>query len=99
MSRDTELLQELRAALGGWVDVIHRATRAEVGMQDAEQGEFLLRAVWKVPEGTQVFARLFSKEFVFGPTYGSTQGCRIQKRPCDYAKDFMREVLAQRGVL
>jgi hypothetical protein len=98
MDRATSLLQGLRVQLGCWVSPIQRGVGAlEVVFVDAPAGEFILRAKWK---GDRQHERLFSREFVFGSTaLGSPLAFRVQKRACDYAKDFMREILAQRGAL
>lgn len=84
--------------MGCWVGPIQRGVGAlEVTLDDAPNGEFFLRAKWK---GDRQHEQLFSKEFVFGSTaQGSPFAFRVQKRACDYAKDFMREILAQRGAL
>jgi hypothetical protein len=84
-----------------WVDTIRRGVGAtDLEMADAPEGEFILRVKWKNHDGERVHERLFSREFVFGPTFsGSPLAYCVQKRACDYAKDFMREILTQRGVL
>lgn len=101
MDRATALLQGLRTQLGCWVATIQRGVGAtELEFVDAPQGEFLLRVRWKTAAGEKVHERLFSREYVFGSTAaGNPLAFRVQKRACDYAKDFMREVLAQRGAL
>lgn len=101
MSRSVALLQGLRTQMGCWFDTIRRGVGA-TGLEcvDAPEGEFILRVTWKTPDGEKTHERLFSREFVFGHTAtGSQLAFRVQKRACDYAKDFMREVLAQRGAL
>jgi hypothetical protein len=87
--------------MGCWVDTIRRGVGAtELELADAPDGEFILRAKWKTKAGEKVHEHLFSREHVFGRTAaGNPLAFRVQKRACDYAKDFMREILAQRGAL
>lgn len=102
MDRGTTLLQGLRAQLGCWFDTIRRGVGAtDLECTPAENGEFILRVTWKTKAGEEKkHERLFSRDFVFGHTAtGSPLAFRVQKRACDYAKDFMREILAMRGAL
>lgn len=101
MARDVDLLQGLLRSLRGWSDAIRRATNAvSVDFIPTENGEFLARVVWKVPDGERSFERTFTRQYVFGKSYGlSPQAWRVERRPCHHARDIMREVLAQRGVL
>lgn len=97
MDRAALLLQGLRAQLVGWTATIQRGVGAtHLELADAPDGEFVLRVTWR----TGAHEQLFSRAFVFGPTLtGSPLAYRVQKRACDYARDFMREILAQRGAL
>ncbi len=100
MDRQTTLLQQLRAQLGPWLDVIRRGVGATaVEVVTVERGEFFVRATWKVPDGERMHEQFFSRDFVFGSTAEQPLACRAQRRPCDYARDFMREILTQRGVI
>lgn len=63
------------------------------------RGEFILRAEWKGANGPTTHEKLFSQELVFGRTFGgSPLALSIQRRACDHARDFMREVLNLRGL-
>ncbi len=101
MDRGLTLLQGLRTQIGCWFDTIQRGVGAtELECADADNGEFILRARWKTKDGEKTHERHFSRDFVFGHTAsGSPLAFRVQKRACDYAKDFMREILALRGAL
>jgi len=99
-------MQQLRAQLEPWHRAIKRgvgATEIEVIPMPQDRGEFILKVTWRTPNGERVqrtYERLFSQEFVFGRTYGGDPlALAVQKRACDYARDFMREVLNMRGAL
>lgn len=94
-------MQRLRAQLAVWEGTITRGVGAtSFTITPAEEsGAFSMRAEWKSANGTCSHEKLFSPELVFGRTYGgSPLALAVQKRACDYARDFMREVLNQRGL-
>ncbi len=85
-----------------WLATIQRGTGlTDIAFVDGPAGSFTLLAKWKTKDGKEKsFSRDFTREFVFGRTAsGSPLAFRVQKRACDYAKDFMREILALRGAL
>lgn len=96
MDRGDILLQGFRQQLSGWFNTISRSTGSELEVQQVPADGFILRASWK---GGQ-YERHFSKRVCFGSSFSlSTAAWRIEKRACDYARDFMRDVLSRRGVL
>lgn len=101
MTRDIVLLKRLRAQLGVWTATIQRsvgAQRVEI-VSAQEPGEFTLRAEWADGDVHVSHSRTFSRQYVFGHTCGGNPlALAIQKRACDYARDFMREVLNMRGL-
>lgn len=102
MDRGAVLLQGLRERLNdGWMGSIRRATgahQATFAMDGA--GEFTVRVVWKHGEEEKVYEKKFTKAYVLGPSIHRPMAeWRLEKRACDYARDIMREVLAQRGAL
>lgn len=102
MDRGALLLQGLRTQLGCWFTTIQRgAGLTSLEVVDGPDGAFTLLAEWKTKEGKpEFFSCDFTRELVFGRTAGgSPLAYRVQKRACDYAKDFMREILARRGAL
>lgn len=103
MDRGLALMQRLRDQLSTWMQTIHRGVGAtDLKMIPTQQrGEFILRVEWKGKEDAEprFHEKLFSQEFVFGRTYGGDPlALNPQKRACDYARDFMREVLNLRGL-
>lgn len=90
-------MQVLWNGIGRWCDTIRRATGAStVSMQNVPDDGFILRAKWANGE----YTRHFSKDYVFGGTRSLNEGAwHTQKKVCEYAREFMREVLHIRGAL
>jgi len=101
MDRGTALLQNLRKKLEGWVSPIQRATGASsVEFIPRDAGEFSICVAWKSGDTLCSFDRLFARKEVFGASYAlGPSSWHVQKRACDYARDLIRQVLEQRGVL
>lgn len=102
MDRGIVLLQGLRAKLeGSWLDSIRRATGAtSITFEPLSTGEFVLVVSWKNGEQEHSFKKEFTKALVLGSSLRRPMAeWHVEKRACDHAKDIMREVLAQRGVL
>jgi hypothetical protein len=102
MDRGSIILQELRKRLNdGWIGGIRRATGAhQVTFVVNDDGEFTVRVVWKVGEEERVYEKKFTKAYVLGASIHRPMAeWSLQRRACDHARDIMREVLAQRGVL
>ena len=96
MSRSDELLQQFQQHMVRWARPIRNGTGATDLVFSVVPGDgFTLRVVWK--NGGE-YVRHYSKVFIFGQGYDE-MSCSIKKRACDYARDFMREVLAQRGAI
>lgn len=94
-------MQRLRAQLDTWMQTIHRGVGAtDLKMHPTgERGEFILKVTWKGPDGERSHEQLFSQQYVFGRTYGGEPlALSAQKRACEYARAFMREVLTKRGL-
>lgn len=98
LDRGDALLQELLQRLqSGWLTSISRGTGARIDVEPVPGDGFRLIARWK---GGQEYARHFSKRYVLGRSYSlPSSSFRLERKVCDYAKAFMREVLEQRGVL
>jgi hypothetical protein len=102
MDRGAVLLQGLRERLnGGWMEAIRRSTGAhQVTFVMDTTGEFAVRVVWMVAGKEHVFEKKFTKSYVLGASFHRPMAeWHVEKRACDYARDIMREVLAQRGAL
>ncbi len=91
------LLQGLRKKLDTWLASIERATGAtSVAYVQLEGDEFALRVEW----AEHSYQREFTRASVFKGTFHRPQvEWRVEKRACDYAREIIREVLSQRGVL
>ncbi len=79
-----------------------RSTHAtEVVFEPKAHGEFTVVIRWvNKDQTTGEYKKDFTKEFVFGSTFRlSPQAWVVEKRACDYARDIVRGVLQQRGVL
>jgi hypothetical protein len=101
MDRAGVLLQQLRTKLGTWMDSIRRATGAtSVTFVTRDGGEFSIRVIWKQSDGERAFEKEFTKTRCLGASLQRPQTeWRVEKRACDYAREIMSEVLAQRGAL
>lgn len=101
--RDVLLMKMLRSQLEGWLPVIARAAGAQKAELEVLEGgkEFAVVVTWKHPDRDAVkCTAYFSQLRVFGESMkGPHLTWRAQKRACDFARDIMREVLQQRGVL
>ena len=101
MDRGLALMQRFRGQFSTWMQTIQRgigATDLQM-IPTQEREEFILRATWKGPDGERTHEKLFSQELVFGRTYGGNPlALAVQRRACDHARDFMREVLGMRGL-
>ena len=98
MTRDDTLLQRLVHQLGPWLVTIQRATHASAVSCTRGPEGVTIRAIWTKPFRT--YEKVFSPERLFGRTFPlATEAHEVEKRPCDYAKEALREILEQRGVL
>jgi hypothetical protein len=102
MDRGAVILQALREKLErGWTESIRRSTGAHsVSFKPLTGGEFALVVAWKNGDKDHVFEKEFTRAYVLGASlHRPMPEWHLQKRACDHARDVMREVLAQRGVL
>jgi hypothetical protein len=100
--RGTILLNGLLSQLRGWFDTIRRATYAkELTVLPLPDGEFTIRVTWQPKDGAEKhFDKTFTRKDMFGASYGhSPMAWRVERRACDHARDLMRAVLAEQGVL
>jgi hypothetical protein len=96
MDRGAVVLQGVLNKLRGWFDFLKRATYArEVLVEPGDNGEFTIVLKWAT--GAE-HRKLFSRDYVFGPTSHLGDGASAQLRACDYARALVREVLAARGI-
>jgi hypothetical protein len=95
------LLQGLQQKLSTHLGSIKRATGAITSLiEPAANGEFVVRVAWLVDGAVEIYEKAFAKSFVFRNCMSKPQlEWHIEKRACDYARDIMREVLAQRGIV
>jgi hypothetical protein len=101
MDRGDVLLGRLMSHLGGWFDTIRRGTGSHsVATTVTPSNGFKLRASWKTKAGAEEhFERAFTKEFVFGNSFtAGPNGWHVQRRTCQYAREFIGDVLKARGV-
>lgn len=102
MDREVVLLQQLRRGLTGWLDVIRRATGAkEVHVAlDKLEGVSIV-GVWQSESTGRVeYKKTFTPQMLFGHTLELTPGARqLVRRPCDCAREYIRENLQQRGII
>jgi hypothetical protein len=102
MDREVVLLQQLRRGLTDWLPVIRRATATKEVHVELDQSKGLsIVGTWVDREGEEHrHARLFQKEELFGPTLLlSPAGRQLVKKPCDLARQYIRELLTERGIL
>lgn len=98
MTRDDTLLQRLVYQLGPWMVTIQRATHASAVSCTRGPEGVTIRAIWEKP--TRTYEKVFPLERLFGRTFHlSVEAHEVEKRPCDYAREALREILEQRGVL
>lgn len=58
----------------------------------------VISVLWEKP--TRTYEKTFPKERLFGRTFTlSIEAHEVEQRPCDYAKEALREILEHRGVL
>jgi hypothetical protein len=98
MNRDDTLLQRLVHQLGPWLGVIQRGVGASaVACTRCPEG-IVISVLWEKP--TRTYEKTFPKERLFGRTFTlSVEAHEVEQRPCDYAKEALREILEHRGVL
>jgi hypothetical protein len=102
MDREVVLLQQLRRGLTGWLPVIRRATAAkEVHVELDKSKGLSIVATWVDRQGEEhKHAKLFGMETLFGSSLlFSPAGRQLVKKPCDCAREYIRELLTERGVL
>ena len=100
MDRGELLLQQLREKLNTWVGSIQRATGSTVTVKPEPGGEFIFSVSWNKNGVESRYEKAFTRAFVFRASMHRPQlEWHVEKRACDYARDIMREVLAQRGAL
>jgi hypothetical protein len=98
MDRGEALLSDLRNKLeAGWADTIRRATGARLTFTGLPGGEFVVKCLWGE---TKTYEKTFTRERVFASSYmQGMHGWRVERRACDHARDLIRELLVERGVL
>ena len=94
-------LQALLVQARAWEDRLKRTILADsvVFTVDSDTKEFTMTANWLDKTGAvKSHSRFFSRDLLFGPI--SSRGPRpmMQRKLCDLMKEFMREVLALRGI-
>jgi hypothetical protein len=100
LDRAAILLNQLREKLNTWIPSIQRATGSTVVQSEQPGGEFILAVLWNKNGVESRYEKAFTKAFVFRASMHRPQlEWHVEKRACDYARDIMREVLAQRGAL
>lgn len=100
MDRPRALLQDLRNKLSRQHLVrIQRALGGgEARIVLGNEGEFVIE--FHPLKGAEVYRKEFTRALVFASTmHLSPHAWAIEKRACDYAQDFVREVLQKRGIL
>lgn len=86
MYRDRLKLQALLISISPWIPKIERGAGVTITVNHIPQDGFELVARW----GNGVEKRKhYSMDYVLS---------RPKKKPCDHAKDFLRELLEARGV-
>jgi len=66
---------------------------------DVDTGEFTITAYWTTPAGEKgQYSKKFTRELMFGPKARWGPRPLIQRLPCTYIRDFMKEALFARGV-
>lgn len=103
MDRGSVLMGSLLSRLRAWFPFILRATHAhEVSVVSGNMlGEFEIQ-VRGVSKNQEPWGAViaFRRDVCFGSTYQLTPAAwQVVRRPCDHARDIVREVLKQRGVL
>ena len=97
------LLQGLRVRLQEWFPIIKRATGAmDVCWVPISDGAFTVNVTWMMKDRPHPYqhSTSFTHQKVFGESYKhSPQAWRVQRKACDYARDIIRSVLTERGVL
>ena len=101
MDREVVLLQQLRRGLTGWIDIIRRATGLRLVRIEGTPADGLsIIGSGYPPRVADEFKKTFSPHVLFGHTLESPPAARqLVKRPCDCAREFIREVLEKRGIL
>jgi hypothetical protein len=98
MDRGEALLFDLRNKLESrWAETIRRATGATLTFAGLPGGEFVVKCSWGE---AKTYEKTFTRERVFGGSYNNgVQGWHVERRACDHARDLIRELLVERGVL
>jgi hypothetical protein len=102
MDRSVALMRALQRRLAGWFDVIRRATGAQdLRFENHDDGSFSLVAEWAGgSRDASSFAKMFTREKVFGRSHALPSEAQfVERRACDHARDFIREILERRGVI
>ncbi len=102
MERGHALLHDLILKLRPWFTYVRRSTHATtVDVKPQPLGEFNVVVTGTARDGSPWTVTVpFTREACFGPTYIQPPGnWAVIRRPCDHARDIVREVLKQRGVL
>ena len=101
--RATVLLTSLQNNLHGWLNTIKRgtgATSVELIPVPDGSGEFSIEVIWDKAGERKSVTKVFTRAYVFGDSMRlSPLAWTVQRRACDHARDVMREVLTQLGVL
>lgn len=101
-SRGAILLGELLTKIRPWFTHIRRATHASDLQVEpgAHAGEFALRIRGQGKDAPWEYTSVFSQGRVFGATYPmGPEAWAPHQRPCDFAREVIREVLTHRGFL
>jgi len=101
MDREVVLLQQLRGGLTNWLDIIRRATGLKLVRIEGTPAEGLsIIGSSYPPRASLEFRKTFPPRVLFGRTFdGPPAGRQLVKRPCECAREFIREVLEKRGIL
>jgi hypothetical protein len=79
-------LQQLLLGMRGWFGMIERGANVSVRAEPVPMNGFFLIARWR---NGQEYRKHYTPGYVFG---------HPRKKPCDHARDFLRELLQQRGI-
>lgn len=99
MDRPEALLQGLKHKLQSWLAFITKTSFAtSVVILPGSSGEFSVVVTWDKPTKGE-YTKVFDRATVFGRSMQlSPAAWTVQKCVGDFARDVVREVLAQRGV-
>lgn len=81
--------------------MIRRSTAAkEVRVELEKTAGLSIIGVWDLGEDRHEHRKTFDLPAIFGHTLALSPAARqLMKRPCDCAREYIREVLEQRGII